>query len=398
MTTLLLLSTALATTRGEALSSATAFAMHQWSMTSRNETADCSSDYESDYTAGTYIGLPYDWGGSMPISEFDEGLSDGLGAGSHSWHGTLSCTVGLDCSGFVSQVWQSGRYSTSTFDAVTHDLSRSALEPGDAVNDAGSHIVLFTYLDPGNWPMYYEAAGGPSKVRMNVTGGWSYLDGYQPVRYDDIEEGMPEGGDADAPFLVDALPFTDIRWSTAAGSDRFDAYNCAPDTDESGPEVIYHLRLSAPTRLNVAVSDPESVDVDIHVLTALNADACIARDDVQLAVDAPAGDVWIVADTYVDGHELPGPYYLAVWSGDGPAPERSDASETATPGTSTPSDDDAWSTVDIGSNRGDDSGAGEAEVVKGSSGGCSTLTAPDPVAAAILSLAALRAARRRRAR
>ena len=133
---LLLLPQASAVTREEALDHAADYAIHSWTMATVNETADCSSSYESDYTPGTYMGVPYDWGGYVTIDEFDEQIAEGLGAGSHSWHGILSCTTGVDCSGYVSEVWETGHYATSTIDAVTTDISASALERGDALNDA----------------------------------------------------------------------------------------------------------------------------------------------------------------------------------------------------------------------------------------------------------------------
>lgn len=50
----------------------------------------------------------------MSLFTFDQGIEDGLGAGSYPDDGILDCTVGLNCSGFVSQAWQTGHYTTSS--------------------------------------------------------------------------------------------------------------------------------------------------------------------------------------------------------------------------------------------------------------------------------------------
>lgn len=58
------------------------------------------------------MGLPYDWGGYMTLFQFDQQINAGYGAGSYPEHGVLSCTAGVDCSGFVSKAWDSGHYAT----------------------------------------------------------------------------------------------------------------------------------------------------------------------------------------------------------------------------------------------------------------------------------------------
>ena len=55
------------------------------------------------------------------------------------------------------------------------------------------------------------------------------------------------------------------------------------------------------------------VDVDVHLLSALDASACLARDDTDIRYpDLAPGTYWIIADTWTkaDGTQLPGPYHL----------------------------------------------------------------------------------------
>src|SRR5207248_636158 len=158
------------------------FAGHTWQMRSSNQKGTCQGSYSSDHAVGAQVGLPYAWGASMSVEEFDKRITAGQGAGSHSHDGILSCVAGVDCSGFVSQVWKlKQRQSTSTMSAVTKAVKLEDLRPGDALNKAGEHIVLFSGLNTDGRPIIYEASGGASRVRM-ATPSWSYLSGYQPVR------------------------------------------------------------------------------------------------------------------------------------------------------------------------------------------------------------------------
>jgi hypothetical protein len=299
--------------RDDVIGHAAAFAIHRWTATEANRTAECSDSYVSGYGPGTWVGLPYDWGGYVTLEEFDAQIADGYGAGSHSWHGILACTTGLDCSGFVSKCWETTHQSTRTLHSVSRDIAWEDLLRGDAVNDAGSHVVLYTHTSAGGQPIYYEAAGTPDKVRINTTGGWSYLDGYVPVRFDGIEEGPSSTGTVAAPIEVTTFPYEDLRSTAGAPSRSFDAYACAPDLPEGGPEVVYRVTLPASGRLQARVSDAAENDVDLHVLSAPRADACLARADAEIDLAVEAGTVWLVADTWVSsGSERPGPYLLTV--------------------------------------------------------------------------------------
>lgn len=299
--------------REDVLDNAARYAAHAWESSRDNQYAECTDgDYTSDYPSGSYVGLPYDWGGYVTLDEFDDQIADGYGAGSHSWHGILSCTTGVDCSGFVSMVWETGHYSTSSFGGgPTTEIGWSQVERGDAVNDPGNHVVLFTHETDAGWPVFYEASGSAEKVRLNATGGWSYVDGYQPIRFDDIEDG-PSSGTRGAPRDITAFPFSDFRWTAGAASDRIDSYACAPDTDESGPEVLYRFQAATAGTLEVLVSDDVGVDVDVHVLTAAEGDACIARADTTISVEVEPGEVWIAVDTWVGDQEFPGAYILSA--------------------------------------------------------------------------------------
>lgn len=173
--------------RDDVMAAAAQFAEHSWQMSAANQKGACQGSYKSDHTLGQQTGVPYAWGGWMDLAEFDRRIAQGQGAGSHSSDGILSCVAGVDCSGFVSQVWRlKQRQSTSTLNSVTQPITLDALRPGDALNKAGKHVVLFVGTTPEGKPIIYEASGSASRVRL-ATPGWSYLNGYQPIRYPGLE-------------------------------------------------------------------------------------------------------------------------------------------------------------------------------------------------------------------
>ena len=123
-------------------------------------------------------------------------------------------------------------------------------------------------------------------------------------------------GSPDNPIVVDSFPFTDSRSTLDAPSDGFDAYACAPETDESGKEVIYRVEVPSAGVLQVSLDDVagDDTDVDVHVLHTLDPDACVARSNYGLAHPVPAGTWWVVVDTWVNGsgNPLAGPYTLEM--------------------------------------------------------------------------------------
>jgi hypothetical protein len=330
LTTALVAHAAEPITRERILANAAAFAEHVWTCSLDNQFGGtaCHADWLCDYQAGTtYVGLPYDWGGYVTLDEFEQDLQDGKGAGSHSEWGVLECTTGLDCSGYVSQCWEVSHHSTSTMDGVAHPIDPDDLQPGDAWNHPGSHIVLWVRQAENGSPVFYEAAGRPvNKVQLNDYAGWSYLEGYTALRADKLEALPPlVVGTLQNPIEIEAFPFVDDNNTDLSTSRLWNAYACAPGTNESGPEIFYRFTLAEAGSLHVSVTDPQGVDVDPHLLASADPQDCLARHDKQFTADLAAGTYWLVADTWVnaDGAELPGSYHLEVTfspGGVGPAP------------------------------------------------------------------------------
>lgn len=113
---------------------------------------------------------------------------------------------------------------------------------------------------------------------------------------------------------VDTFP-TVVSGDTQKGSSRFDSYDCAPDTDESGPEHVYRVDLPEAGFLSLDLIDVASgADVDVHLLLTRDAQDCVDRGHWSAASLLPAGSYWVTADSWVNGagDVLAGAYELRI--------------------------------------------------------------------------------------
>ncbi|MDB4995651.1 MAG: hypothetical protein JWM74_3083 [Myxococcaceae bacterium] len=287
-----------AITRDEVLTRARTFATHPWHATAANKTATCSAAYSSLFDAGDYVGVAYDWGGYMSLWEFDRQIVAGLGAGSQQSDGVLACTVGLDCSGFVSQAWNVGHFTTSTIDQTSAQIAASDLLTGDVFNMFGYHVAMYTHTLASGQPAMIEALG--VNVHTNTTGGWSHVNGYLPRRLNSITgtTATVPMGTATTPIPMTSFPFTDSRDTRLSTSKLFDACGASPTTNQSGPEYVYTATFTQPGTLTLAVSDDATSDIDVQLLTSLNTKACVARNDSSLTQTVGCGTYSVLADTY----------------------------------------------------------------------------------------------------
>lgn len=160
--------------------------------------------------------FPYSWGGFSSISQFDQGLNDCKKAGDIQTKyadGTSacgsSCSVGVDCSGFVSRLWkQTSKYGTSTIMQIATKINKSELKPADALNDAGSHIRLFVgFRADGKWDMVESYAGsGYWGVGYTVRTP-AENDGYDAIRYNAI---VDDSEPANTPPIINHTPLTSV--------------------------------------------------------------------------------------------------------------------------------------------------------------------------------------------
>lgn len=287
-------------TRTEVMTRAKAYAYHPWRCTVANTIipSSCSTSWSSLYVPGDYVGVAYDWGGYKTLFQFDQEIAQGKGAGSHSFDGILSCTTGVDCSGFVSKCWDIGHYTTASLSQLSQIIQQSQVLAGDAFNKAGYHVVLFSHSLANGDPIFFEA--GWYNVKINTTSGWSAASGFTPLRYNKIQGASADdpAGTMQHPIAINSLPFSDSRDTKNSASDVLDGCGAAPSIKESGPEFIYKLELTQPGSLTVSVSDDVGVDIDVHLYTSMNTNDCVARANTAFTYQVDCGTYYIVADTY----------------------------------------------------------------------------------------------------
>jgi len=114
-------------------------------------------------------------------------------------------------------------------------------------------------------------------------------------------DGGPDGGAPPCPAnmtCVSTFPFGDDRDTRTSPLSSFDHYSCAPATDESGAEIVYQVTLPTSGFLSAAVQEQPGVDVDVHLLSSLDPQACLARGNFHAHADVGPGVVYVVIDTY----------------------------------------------------------------------------------------------------
>jgi hypothetical protein len=108
-------------------------------------------------------------------------------------------------------------------------------------------------------------------------------------------------GTPSAPWVIEGLPFTDVRDTTVQGEPFLDVYpGCGSTADESGPELWYRLEVEETTRIRAVVLDMEGVDIDVHLLDeTASGDGCIERGHHFVEDTLAPGVYHFVLDTYV---------------------------------------------------------------------------------------------------
>lgn len=125
----------------------------------------------------------------------------------------------------------------------------------------------------------------------------------------------PDGMVGCPPGLIcpESFPYHDDNDTSVSTTSVFDSYSCAPNTDESGPEIIYRIVVPEAGFISAALPDDiPDVDIDLHLLASLDPNDCITRGNYEVRAHVPAGTYYIVADTWVSGSPLAGPYALDI--------------------------------------------------------------------------------------
>jgi hypothetical protein len=134
-------------------------------------------------------GIPYCWGCMGSLPQIATLIDRGMKAGNVCTRNDPRRDVaGVDCSAFVSAAWGlQTHFTTIAIPSIAKPLPNPlGLLPGDALNKAGSHVMLFVRFTPDKKAEVIEASTGGcnGKVCHNVYPLGSLLArGYVPVRY-----------------------------------------------------------------------------------------------------------------------------------------------------------------------------------------------------------------------
>jgi lysophospholipase L1-like esterase len=122
-------------------------------------------------------------------------------------------------------------------------------------------------------------------------------------------------GSYDDPFVIAAMPFSDLRDTSRSENDRIDRYDgCMAAQNESGSEYVYRLVLESPVTVRAMVIEAQGVDVDVHLMRGLTAADCVQRNNRELVAMLAAGTHHFVLDTFVptSGEPAAGEYLFVL--------------------------------------------------------------------------------------
>lgn len=127
---------------------------------------------------------------------------------------------------------------------------------------------------------------------------------------------VPECTTDPCPKPITQNPQT-VPGNTADGKPNISSYPSCTDfnktdvANEGGPENYYVINITEPGYLAVGVSSKSKVDVDVHILSSLDGDHCLARGDKAAGHYLDPGIYYISVDTF-ESMSKAGEYSLQV--------------------------------------------------------------------------------------
>jgi hypothetical protein len=178
-----------------------------WTMAQRNVLNLCSSPKwtQTPFASGASVtGEPYNWGGWTTPTDFRTAIAGSAYAGNRCTstqgnpYGFMANTVGVDCSGFLTRLWQlSGKLSTSSnanpsVQSVTVAIrggianAKYTMRPGDVFLKTDSHVAVLV-SSTASGPVVAEAVGTYWRVVQRPS-LWSDWSAYEPRRYPNLQD------------------------------------------------------------------------------------------------------------------------------------------------------------------------------------------------------------------
>jgi len=143
---------------------------------------------------GYYSSVAYDWGGGDSVSSYNNKIwatpapyqtQTPYQVGDIDTIVEENCSAGVDCSGFISNVWELGTKegTCSLYDYACYLSGVGDLNSGDIMIECNNHVVLYAYT--GSTGVYaYESTTNHSFDRvMYDWEPWSRYNGYDMMRF-----------------------------------------------------------------------------------------------------------------------------------------------------------------------------------------------------------------------
>jgi hypothetical protein len=122
-------------------------------------------------------------------------------------------------------------------------------------------------------------------------------------------------GSYDAPFVIGALPYTDLHDTSQSPHMQIASYpGCNASQNEGGAEYVYRLTIASAITVRAIVVAAPGVDVDVHLMRGLTGADCVARNDRELVAELMPGTYHFILDTFVpaDGRPRSGEYLFVL--------------------------------------------------------------------------------------
>lgn len=289
-------------TRSEMMLRATAYATYH-AIYNNNHMKTCAGRtplayFQAHLGAPGIMGVAYKYGGHIEVSTYNDAVKSNKTVGDLNTKTDKvfdGCSFGVDCSGFVSKVWRSGHYTTSSLHQVSTNInSYEDLRPGDALNSAGSHVRLVVHNHGGAGVTIAESTVGKERMRVVVRlmswGDAGYWAGYSPMRYNKV---CP---DAAPPAPVPAPPPPPPP--PASTHVLFDVSGYLPANSgyvPVGPARILDTRLNGQEHFGPLPPD-EVMEVTVAGRAGLPAANQIGAVVLNITVAKPQGGGWLTVN------------------------------------------------------------------------------------------------------
>ncbi len=152
----------------------------------QGSTVNGSSTFKANTT---YTGMPYTQSGNQMRSgtQFKQKIAAATGSLTTTASGKTCPLYGNDCSGFVSAAWGISRHTTRTLPEVSREITYNELLPGDILNKAGSHVVLFGgWADSAKTKMIILQQTPPKAKKSTVEKSYYTSRGYVARRWNNL--------------------------------------------------------------------------------------------------------------------------------------------------------------------------------------------------------------------